>query len=114
MLRLAYAAVLMSSFFGLLLIAAMPASAQVDRGAIEGAVTDPTGARLSNAQVTLTNRDTGQSVRITTDDEGNYNVKLLKIGTYSVSATKQGFETTVQAGVDVAVNQSVRVDLVLK
>src|SRR5205823_652622 len=103
-----------STFFALLLIAAMPASAQVDRGAIEGVVTDPTGARLSNARVTLTNRDTGQSVSMTTDLEGNYNAKLLKIGTYSVSATKQGFETTVQAGVDVAVNQSVRVDLVLK
>src|SRR5260370_29706669 len=74
MLRRAYAAYLLPTFFALLLlIAAVPASAQVDRGAIEGVVTDPTGARLSNAQVTLTNRDTGQSVRITTDDEGNYN-----------------------------------------
>src|SRR5581483_1941639 len=114
MLRRAYAVVSLSTLFGIFLIAALPAAAQVDRGAIEGVVTDPTGARLSAAQVTITNRDTSQSVRITTDDEGNYNAKLLKIGTYSVSATKQGFETTVQSGVDVAVNQSVRVDLVLK
>jgi Carboxypeptidase regulatory-like domain len=113
MLRHVYA-VRLSTVFGLLLITAMPAAAQVDRGAIVGAVTDPTGARLSNAQVTIANRDTGQLVHITTDEEGNYNAKLLKIGTYSVSATKQGFETTVQASVDVAVNQSVRVDLVLK
>src|SRR5208337_3285572 len=65
-------------------------------------------------QITITNRETGQAVHLTTDGEGNYNANLLKIGTYSVSATKQGFETTFQASVDVAVNQSVRVDLVLK
>src|SRR6266496_1895239 len=80
MLRRSSTTFWVSTFFALLLTAAMPASAQVDRGAIEGVVTDPTGARLSNAQVTLTNRDTGQSVRMTTDLEGNYNAKLLKIG----------------------------------
>ena len=114
MLRCLYAVALLSAIFALLLIAAVPAAAQVDRGAIVGTVTDPTGARLSSAQVTITNRDTSQSVHLTTDDEGIYNAKLLKIGTYSVSATKAGFERTVQARVDVAVNQSVRVDLVLK
>jgi len=72
---------------GFLLIAVLPAAAQVDRGAIVGVVADPTGARLSNAQVTITNRDTGQAVHITTDDEGNYNAKLLKIGAYSVSGS---------------------------
>jgi Carboxypeptidase regulatory-like domain len=114
MLRCIYAVVLFSLFFGFLLMSTLPSAAQVDRGAIAGTVTDPTGARISNAQITMTNLDTGQPVRITTDDQGNYNAKLLRIGTYSVSATKQGFETTVQASVDVAVNQSVRVDLVLK
>jgi len=114
MLRRVYAVVLLSVFFGFHLIATVRSAAQVDRGAIVGTVTDPTEARISNAQITITNLDTGQPVRITTDDQGNYNAKLLKIGTYSVSATKQGFETTVQASVDVAVNQSVRVDLVLK
>jgi hypothetical protein len=114
MLRRVYAMVLFSAFFGFLLIATLPAVAQVDRGAIVGTVTDPTGARISNAQITITNRETSQPVHLTTDDEGNYNANLLKIGTYSVSAARQGFKTTFQASVDVAVNQSVRVDLVLK
>ncbi|MGA8149702.1 MAG: carboxypeptidase regulatory-like domain-containing protein [Terriglobales bacterium] len=114
MLRRVCAAVSFSVFFGLLLVATIPAAAQVDRGAIVGAVADPSGARIANAQVTITNLDTGQPVRITTDEQGNYGAKLLKIGTYSVSATKQGFETTLRSGVDVTVNQSVRVDLVLK
>ncbi|MFZ1141207.1 MAG: carboxypeptidase regulatory-like domain-containing protein [Candidatus Sulfotelmatobacter sp.] len=114
MFRTVHAVVLLSVFFGLLLITSVPATAQVDRGAILGTVTDPSGARISNAQITVTNRETGQPVHLTTDDEGNYNANLLKIGTYSVSATKQGFETTTQPSVDVPVNQSVRVDLVLK
>jgi Carboxypeptidase regulatory-like domain len=108
------ARVLFPTFFSFLLIAAVPAAAQVDRGAIVGTVTDPTGARISNAQITITNRETGQPVHLTTDAEGNYNATLLKVGSYSVSATKQGFETTIQAIVDVSVSQSVRVDLLLK
>jgi Carboxypeptidase regulatory-like domain len=114
MLRRVYAVTLWSAFFGFFLIASGPAAAQVNRGAIVGIVTDPSGARVVNARVTITNRDTGQPSRVTTDDEGNYKASLLKIGPYSVAATKQGFETTVQATVDVTVNQSVRVDLVLK
>src|SRR5579885_597560 len=90
------------------------ASAQVDRGQIVGTVSDPSGARISGATVILTSIETGQALHFTTDDEGNYTAKLLKIGTYSVSANKQGFQTTVQSTVDVAVNQTVRVDLTLK
>src|ERR1035437_881487 len=108
------AVVLLSAFLGFVLIATIPAAAQVDRGAIVGTVTDPSGARIANARITITSLETSQSVHLTTNEEGNYNANLLKIGTYSVSATKQGFGKTVQASVDVAVNQSVRVDLVLK
>src|SRR5580704_5172983 len=114
MLRNTFAAVLWLVFLGFLLMGSVPAIAQVDRGNIVGVVTDPSGARISDAQITITNRDTGQPVHLTTDEEGNYKATLLKIGPYSVSATKQGFETTIQENVDVAVNQSVRVDLVLK
>ena len=114
MLRRILARALFPTFFGFLLVATVPAAAQVDRGAIVGTVTDPSGARISNARITITNRETGQLVHLTTDAEGNYNATLLKIGTYSVSANKQGFETTVQDVVDVAVNQSVRVDLALR
>ena len=95
-------------------LAAVPATAQVDRGEIVGTVSDPSGARISGATVILTNLETGQSQHLTTDEEGTYAAKLLKIGTYSLSAHKQGFQTTIQSTVEVAVNQSVRVDLTLK
>src|SRR5579864_3630833 len=97
-----------------LLVLAATSVAQVDRGEILGTVTDPSGARISGAQITLMSLQTGQSIHLTTDNEGNYSAKLLKIGTYTVSANRQGFQTTVQSTVEVAVNQSVRVDLMLK
>ncbi len=62
----------------------------------------------------ITNLETNQSIRLTTDSAGNYVASLLRIGTYTVTAEKQGFQKTVQSNVDVGVNQVVRVDLVLK
>ena len=85
-------------FFALcyfLVVASTAAVSQVDRGAIVGIVTDPTGARVSGAQVTIISLSTDQPINVTTDEDGNYTAKLLKIGTYSVSATKPGFQTTV-------------------
>ncbi len=107
-------AVVLSLTFLALLLSALNSLAQVDRGQIVGTVTDPSGARIANAQITVSNRENGQAIHLTTDGEGNYSAKLLKIGTYSVSAGKPGFATVVEPSVDVAVDQSVRVDLVLK
>ena len=74
-----------------LLVASKPLTGQVDRGGIVGAITDPAGARVAAAQVTITNLDTNQEVKVVTDNEGNYAVQLLKIRNYSVSAEKPGF-----------------------
>jgi len=98
----------------LALLAVSPASAQVDRGAIVGTVTDQTGALVPGVQVLVTNLSTNQAATVTTDDQGNYAAALLRIGTYSVQAEKAGFQKILQASVDVAVNQTARVDLTLK
>jgi hypothetical protein len=88
--------------------------AQVDRGAIVGTVTDQAGARIAGAEVTVTNIGANQPTKVTTNGEGTFAANLLRIGTYSVTAEKKGFQKTVQENVEVGVNQSVRVDLVLK
>lgn len=88
--------------------------AQVDRGSIVGAVTDPAGARIGGAQITVTNLQTNQSARVTTDDNGNYSADLLRIGTYSVTVEKAGFQKALTPRVDVAVNQAARVDVALR
>ena len=100
--------------FCLILITPGRLLAQVDRGSIVGLVTDPVGARVSGARVTITNVAANQSVIVATDDNGQYAADLLRIGTYSVTVEKQGFQRAVQSNVDVGVNQTARVDIALQ
>jgi hypothetical protein len=87
--------------------------AQVDRGSIVGLVTDPAGARVPGAQVTVTNLAANQSISVTTDEQGQYAADLLRIGTYSITVEKPGFQKAVLPNVDVGVNQTARVDIAL-
>jgi Carboxypeptidase regulatory-like domain len=110
--RLSLAVILLLSCW--LLSNSNPLFAQVDRGGIVGLVTDPAGARVSGAQVTVTNLGTNQPVNVTTNENGQYAADLLRIGTYSITVEKQGFQKAVQSNVDVGVNQTVRVDIALR
>src|SRR5581483_5329492 len=110
-LRLLVAVVLLSC---LPLITSRNAAAQVDRGGIVGMVTDPAGARVGGAKVTVTNTATNQSTSVVTDASGDYTADLLRIGTYSVTVEKQGFQKAVTPKVDVGVNQTARVDIALR
>ncbi len=109
--RLLVAVVLLSC---LPLITSRNAAAQVDRGGIVGMVTDPAGARVGGAKVTVTNTATNQSTSVVTDASGDYTADLLRIGTYSVTVEKQGFQKAVTPKVDVGVNQTARVDIALR
>jgi len=88
--------------------------AQIDRASISGTVTDPSGAAVAGATVTVTNGGTNQSQTITTDSSGLYTARLLHIGTYSVEATAKGFERSLHSGIELNVNQVAQVDLQLK
>lgn len=101
-------------FSTVVLVLTVAASAQVDRGAIVGTVTDQAGARIGGAEVTVTNVERNQPTKAITNEEGAFSANLLRIGTYSVTAEKKGFQKTVQQNVEVGVNQSVKVDLTLK
>jgi outer membrane receptor protein involved in Fe transport len=68
-------------------------------GEINGTVTDSTGARVPDAQVSLTNTLTGVDTRVKTDSEGVYDANTLVPGTYTVSISKSGFKTFLQPGV---------------
>ena len=88
--------------------------AQVDRGGIVGTVTDATGASVPEASVLITNTATNETTRLVTTGDGSYVANLLRIGTYSVAAEKQGFQRTVQPEVVVGVGEVVRVDIELQ
>lgn len=88
--------------------------AQIDRGSISGTVTDPSGAAVAGAIVTVINVGTNESVNLTTGSNGTYTARLLNIGKYSVEATAAGFQKTLQSGIELNVNQVAQVDLQLK
>src|SRR6266498_1135038 len=78
------------------------AVAQVDAGAVRGTVTDPTGAVVPNAKVTLTNNATGLSVTAVTGTDGTYTFGPVKIGPYNVAVEASGFrKATTQLTVNV-------------
>src|SRR6516165_443875 len=62
-------------------------------GGVAGTVTDPTGAVVSGADVTLKNAATSEQYRATSSSSGEYTFSLLKPGEYTLSVEKAGFKT---------------------
>src|SRR6266481_145896 len=75
----------------ILLFCALPTYAQY-RASIQGVVTDPDGATVSGATLTLTNRETNQILTATTNDSGVYNFNALSPSRYSLTVEKTGFK----------------------
>jgi outer membrane receptor for ferrienterochelin and colicin len=75
------------------------AFAQVQNGQFTGTVSDPTGAAIANAKVTVTNPATDLNLTTTTNSSGNYTVKEVPIGTYKITVEAPGFKTVSNAGV---------------
>jgi Carboxypeptidase regulatory-like domain len=81
---------------------------------VSGRITDTSEAGLPQATVTVTSLETGATRRVETDDDGNYAVLSLPVGTYSVKAEKQGFRVSVQSGLELVVGQHGVVNLQLQ
>src|ERR1044071_1261445 len=72
-----------------------PVMAQNPTGAIRGTVTDPQGAVVTNAAVTVTNKTTGVVRKTNTGNDGIYAVENLLPGEYEVKIEAQNFSTQV-------------------
>jgi hypothetical protein len=68
---------------------------------IYGTVTDPSGAAIAGAKVTVTNSATDQGRDTLSAIDGNYVVPDLRVGTYRLAVTAAGFKTFVQDGIQV-------------
>jgi hypothetical protein len=64
-------------------------------GSIQGTVTDPSGAVIPGAQITISNAETGFSRTITSDSAGFYSLGPLIPGNYSIAVTGPGFQRTI-------------------
>jgi hypothetical protein len=98
-------------FAALCVMFVVPALAQ--EATIVGTVTDPTGASVPNASITITNTDTGVARSQPTNSDGQYVAPDLIIGHYTVRVTATGFKTTEQKNIELAVGDQKRLDFKL-
>jgi hypothetical protein len=81
-----------------------------DRAAINGTVTDPTGAFVTSANIELRSAATGLHRTTTTNEKGLYEVTPLPVGTYSLTITKAGFKPTTVSEIDVQFGETRTLD----
>jgi len=90
------------------------AAAQNTNGRVIGIVTDPQGAAVPGAKVTVTNVGTNVSWNTVTDDKGNYQVLDVPIGQYSVTVENRGFSKSRTEPQELTINQALRIDIHMK
>lgn len=79
-------------------------------GSILGTITDPQGAAVSGAKVTVTDQRKGTSDQTTTNESGNYSMTHLIPDIYSVSVEAPGFKKLEMKDVNVSADAGARVD----
>ena len=87
---------------------------QTFRGTILGTITDPSGNLVAGATVKVRNNGTGLERTATTGNDGSYAIPELPVGTYTVTVTQTGFQTSITSDVEVNVATQRRVDAQLK
>ena len=81
---------------------------------LNGSVTDPTGAVIPNASITITNIETGAQRSTVADDQGRYTMAQLTPGKYKLSAKATGFADVTVNSVELLVNQPATVPVVFE
>src|SRR5215475_14428822 len=99
----------------LLLVLFFTSAAQAQfRSAIEGAVTDPSGGIVPEAQVTLVNVETGVSQTAKTNSAGSYNFPSLPPGKYKITVSAKGFASVTQENITLGASETRTISLALK
>lgn len=94
-------------------LAAGAAAQLASQTALVGTVTDSGGGVLPGASVVATNVDAGDTYTTVTNAQGQYNIPAVRLGTYEITISLDGFQTFKATGVQVAGNQVVRRDAAL-
>lgn len=86
---------------------------QTEVATVFGTVTDPTGAVIAGAQVTILNQSIGLKRESSTDSTGQYHIAGLPTGNYAVRVQKEGFQTQVREGITLTSASSLTVSFSL-
>jgi outer membrane receptor protein involved in Fe transport len=90
------------------------AQAEIGGATLNGTVTDPTGAAVPSAKVTVASPQTGLSRTTTTTDSGLYSFPQLPAGTYDLTVEANGFKLTKRTGASLTVGAVATVDVPLE
>src|SRR5713226_9598074 len=88
--------------------------AQVATGNIRGTVVDTSEAVIPNVTVSLTNVNTGWRRTVTTNDAGDFNAPSMPLGDYQITAELAGFQKKVISGINLQVDQTATIRIVLE
>lgn len=97
-----------------LIALSMPAMAQVSGATLSGLVTDPSGAGVAGASVSIKNTGTGEVREVPTNGNGFYSAPNLLPGLYDVAVTAQGFNKVVQKAITLSVGAQQALNMTLK
>jgi len=93
---------------------ATAAWAQESRATLEGRVTDPTGAAVPGASVTVISEETRVKQQTVTNELGNWTVRFLNPGQYAITVTASGFKTSERRGITLQVADIKQIDTTLE
>lgn len=91
-----------------------PAKAQSTSASLAGTISDPTGAVIPSASVTIENTGTGLTRTAESSASGTFLFPSLPVGPYQLTVEKDGFQTYVQKGIVLSVNQAATADVTMK
>jgi hypothetical protein len=93
---------------------AATAFGQTTTGAISGTITDPTGAVVAGATITVTNPATGAERSVESNEQGAFEVPTLPPGKYTITVDAKGFKKAVSRDIIVSVTQTAAVTIPLE
>jgi hypothetical protein len=96
------------------LLAYSQAIAQSFTGSITGAITDPSGAVVPGAAVTVTQLETNRKAAVVTRGDGRYLATALPVGDYQIEAAAPGFKLALSTGIKLEMNQAAVIDISLQ
>ena len=96
--------------FGVLLLAPAIKAQTTGSGSIQGTVTDPTGALVANASVTLVESSTQVTLTTKTSSAGVYAFPNINVGTYSLTVAAPSFETYTSTGNVLEIGSSIAIN----